>query len=154
VAVVTEPDVGAVAGQAGPEDPRHIVLADLAAQLLAGLAARAPAYEAAAASTPGALGAHLAALGRAKRSQAAALEPLARILGVPPAPAPPATAGPSPAWGILLGEAFQAERGIELIARELVRLAPDPAVRELAARAAADAKRDAAEVRKLYLRYT
>ena len=57
-------------------------------------------------------------------------------------------------WGATLGEAFQAERVLEGIARELAGLAPDPPVRALAARLVAAVSRDREEVRKLYLRYT
>ena len=83
------------------------------------------------------------------------LAPLIRVLGAP-APSAPALRPPEPpfAWGSILGEDFQGERELELIAKELARLAADPGMRGLAARLAAGAHRDGEEVRRLYLRYS
>jgi hypothetical protein len=76
-------------------------------------------------------------------------------LGVLPPPLPaPSPPGSPPAWGVILGEAFQAERALEGIARELAFLTADPAVGALATRLAARASRDGEEVRRLYLRYS
>jgi hypothetical protein len=55
---------------------------------------------------------------------------------------------------VILGEGFQGERALEWTGRELAALAPDPAVKALAARLVVDVVRDAEEVRKLYLRYS
>ena len=130
------------------------MVADLAARLAAGVAARARAYEVAAGQGEGALRGVLEGLGRAKHAEAADLAPLARALGVAAPPLPPETPpGAPPSWGVVLGEAFQAERGLEQMGRELAGLTPDPAVRALALRLAAAAGRDGAAVRRLYLRY-
>jgi hypothetical protein len=55
---------------------------------------------------------------------------------------------------VILGEAFQAERFLEEMGRELAGLTPDPAVRALALRLATAAARDGREVRRLYLQYS
>ena len=136
-------------------DPRRVMVADLAARIAAGLAGRVRAYEAAAGRAQGDLQRALADLGRAKHTQAADLAPLARALGVPSPVLPAATsAGTNPDWGVVLGEAFQDERTLEEMSRELALLTVDPAVQALSARLAAAAGRDGREVRKLYLRYT
>jgi hypothetical protein len=152
---MTESDSGPAPGRDLPADPRRLMLADLVARLAAGLAARARAYEAAAGEARGALRQALEGLARAKHAQAADLAPLGSALGVsqPALPAPFPAKTP-PGWGVILGEAFQAERDLEAIGRELAGLALDPAVKVLAARLAAGADRDGREVRKLYLRYT
>ena len=138
-----------------PDDPRRLLVADLAARLVAGLAGRAQAYEAAAGRASGDLRRGLEDLGRAKLAQAADLAPLARALGVSTSVLPlEAAAGTAPGWGVVLGEAFQAERTLQEIARELAGLTADRAVRALGARLAAAADRDGKEVRKLYLRYS
>ena len=136
-------------------DPRRLVLADLVARLAASVAGQARAYEAAAGQAEGALRHALEALTLAKRAQAADLTPLAQALEVsaPSAPPLPSTGG-SPAWGVILGEAFQAERALEEMGRELAGLTEEPADRALALRLATAAARDAAEVRRLYLRYS
>jgi hypothetical protein len=131
------------------------VLADLMARLVVGVATQARAYEAAAGQAEGALRLALEQLARAKHAQAANLAPLALALGVPGVslpPAPPPEAALS--WGVILGEAFQGERALEWTGRELAALAPDPALRALAARLTAGAGRDGEEVRGLYLRYS
>ena len=137
------------------DDPRRLVLADLAARLAAGMAGRARAYEAAAGRAEGPLRHALQELARVKHAQTADLTPLARTLGVsaPSAPPPPPAGGP-PAWGVILGEAFQAERSLEGMGRELAGLTPDPGVRALALRLASAAARDGEEVRRLYLQYS
>ena len=136
-------------------DPRELAVADLTARLAAGLARQARAYDAAAAEAEGALGQALAALGRAKHAQLAALTPLARALGISAqaamgAPPPGRPAG----WGVVLGEAFQGERALEGVGRELARLTVDQDVRATASRLAAAAAKDGGEVRKLYLQYS
>src|SRR6185295_10198615 len=68
----------------------------------------------------GALREALARLAQASLAQAAELVPLARALGVPPAPASPP--GVATSLGTTLGEAFQAERTMEWVSRELVGL--------------------------------
>jgi hypothetical protein len=141
-----------ILSQVTPDNPRRLVLADLVARLAAGLAARAGAYEAAAGRAAGALREALARLAQASHAQAVELRPLARALGVTPAPASPP--GGATSLGITLGEAFQAERTMEWESRELVGLAPDLATKALASRLAAQAARNAEEVRRLYLRYT
>ena len=136
-------------------DPRRLVLADLVARLAASVLALAGEYEAAAGRAQGPLGQTLEDLARAKDAQAADLAALASALGVPPPSAPRAAAPTFPlSWGVILGEAFQGERAIERIGRELGTLAADPLVKALAARLATGAARDGQAVRKLYLRYT
>ena len=61
---------------------------------------------------------------------------------------------PPPAWGVILGEAFQGERALERTARELAHLARDPPLKALADRLATGAGQQGREVRKLYLRYS
>jgi hypothetical protein len=129
------------------------VLADLVGRLAAGVTARGMAYEAAAGQAQGELREALDGLGRGKAAQAADLRPLARALGVPAPPAPPPP-GPARHWGVVLGEAFRGERDLERTSRDLAGLAEDPALKALAARLAGETARDAAEVRKLYLRYS
>ena len=137
------------------DDPRRLMVADLTARLAAGLAGQARAYEAATVQAEGALQRSLEDLGRAKHAQGAELAALARALGASTPPAPSETpAGTSPDWGVILGEAFQGERALEGMGRELASLTTDPAVRALALRLAAGAGRDGGEVRKLYLRYS
>jgi hypothetical protein len=152
---MTEPDAGLTPGDDLSDDPRRIGLADLVTRLAAGLATRARDYEAAAAPAGGALQQALEELARAKRAQAADVAPLGRAFGVAapvlPPPSPPVT---PLSWGVILGEAFQAERVLESIARELAILTTDPAIKALAMRLAAGAGRDRGEVRKLYLRYS
>ncbi|HEX2501979.1 MAG TPA: hypothetical protein VHO73_11020 [Methylomirabilota bacterium] len=151
---MTESDAGPVPGRDLPADPRRLVLADLVARLAAGLATRARDYEAAA-GQEGALRRPLQELARAKHAQLADLAPLCDALGAPRSALPtPALASPPLAWGVILGKAFQAERDLEGLGRELGGLAADPAIKALAARLAAGADRDGREVRRLYLRYT
>jgi hypothetical protein len=124
-------------------------------RLAAGLAARARAYEAAAERAEGELREALDQLARAKDAEALDLAPLARALGASVSPdVPPPPSGAPPAWGVILGEAFQGERELEATARELASLAPDSASKALAARLAVATARGAGKVRKLYLRYT
>jgi hypothetical protein len=138
-----------------PDGPRRLVMADLTGRLAAALALRVRAYEAAAGWAEGALRQALEDLGRAKHAQAADLAPLARALGVATThPDSETPAGAHPGWGVVLGAAFQDERALEAIARELAGLTEDPAVRALALRMASGAGRDGGEVRKLYLRYS
>ena len=131
------------------------MLADLVGRLVRSVTEGAGRYEAAARQAEGALRDALEALGRAKHAQAADLAPLARALGVPGLPAVPGppTSAP-PAWGVILGEAFQGERALERTARELSILAGDPALKALAGRLATGAAQQGREVRKLYLRYS
>jgi hypothetical protein len=152
---MTEPDTTSAAGSDAATDPRRLVLADLVARLAAGVATRAREYDAAAGQATGALRQGLEQLAHAKRAQAADLGPLARALGVPAPALPPASPPDSSiSWGVILGEGFQGERALEWTGRELAALAPDPAVKALAARLVVDVVRDAEEVRKLYLRYS
>ena len=131
------------------------MVADLAARLTVCMAEQARAYEAAAGQAEGSLRRALEDLGRAKHAQAADLAPLARALGVSPPATPRASPpGTSPGWGVVLGEAFQGERTLEEMGRELVGLTADPAVRALGLRLVGAAARDGGEVRKLYLRYS
>ena len=153
---MTTPDASPARPPVSADDPRRLGLADLAGRLIGGLAALARTYEAAAQHAHGALQQALGELARAKASQVAVLAPLARSLGVvggpPPAPVPvPET---PPAWGVILGEAFQAERTMEWGSRELAVLAEDPTIQALAILLATGLGRDLGEVRKLYLRYT
>jgi hypothetical protein len=150
-----EADTGPTSERDMTDDPQHLVLADLVARLGAGLATRARVYEAAAGEAEGPLREALEQLARTKHAQAADLAWLAGALGVAP-PSPPLLSPPrSPlAWGVILGEAFQGERALEGIGRELAGLTLDPAVRVLATRLAAGAGRDGREVRRLYLRYS
>ncbi len=152
---MTESEATVEAGREASSDPRRTVLADLVAHLAAGVMKQARDYETAAARADGHLRESLEVLGRRKHDQAADLLPLSRALGVPAPPAPPGTRPASaPSWGVALGEAFQGERTLESIGRELAVLAQEPALKASAARLAAGAARDGGEVRKLYLRYT
>ena len=92
-------------------------------------------------------------LDRAKQAEIAALAPLARDLGVTAA-APPAPSGPARPWGVVLGEAFQAERTLERVGRELAAVEGDPGTRALRPVSVLEIARDREEVRRLYLRYT
>ena len=155
VPVMTESDATSEAGRETSSDPRRIVLADLVAHLAAGVMTRTLGYAAAAAQADGHLRDVLEELVRRKHAQAADLLPLGRVLGVPTPSAPPAPPpSATPGWGTILGEAFQGERAVETIGRELAVLAREPALKALGARLAAGAARDGEEVRKLYLRYT
>ena len=137
------------------DDPRRLVLADLAARLAAGVAGQAHAYDAAAGRAEGPLRDALRELARGKHAQMADLMPLFRTLGVsaPLAPSAPTGGGP-PAWGVILGEAFQAERTLEEMGRGLAGLTSDPGAKALVLRLATAAVRDGGEVRRLYLRYS
>ena len=137
-----------------PDDPRRLVQADLVRQLLSGLVAQASAYERAASYAGGALRQSLVDLYRAMEAEIAELTPVARALGVTTPPAPSSPSGPERPWGVVLGEAFQAERALERVARELAAGAGDPAIRALSARLTSEIARDREEVRRLYLRYT
>jgi hypothetical protein len=55
---------------------------------------------------------------------------------------------------VALGQAFQAERTMEWVSRELAVLAEDPTIRALAALLTGQMALDREEVRKLYLRYS
>lgn len=137
------------------DDARRLALAELVGQFATGAAGLGRSYEAAARRAPEALQRALRDLVRSKAAQTALLAPLARALGglepPGPLPAPPEMGGE---WGVALGEAFQAERALELAGRQLAALAEDPGVQALAARLATGAARDREEVRKLYLRYS
>ena len=136
-------------------DPRQLAVADLTARLAARLTRQARAYDAAAGQAGGELRQALEDLGRAKQAQFDDLVPLARALGIStPAAASLTPAGVRAGWGIVLGEAFQGERALEAVGRELAGLAVDRDVRALATRLAAAAGRDGGMVRKLYLRYS
>ena len=136
-------------------DPRQVAVADLTARLAAGLARQARAYDAAAAQADGELRQALEDLGRAKQAQFAELTPLARALGISTsAAASVSPAGVRTGWGIVLGEAFQGERALKEVGRELAGLTVDRDVRALATRLAAAAGSDGGRVRKLYLRYS
>lgn len=138
-----------------PGDPRRLAVADLTTRLAAGLAGQARAYEAATGQAEGALRQALEDLGRAKHAQAADLALLARALGVStPSWQSRTPAGAPLGWGVILGEAFQGERALEEMGRELAGLTSDPPVRALALRLRAAAGRDGGEVRRLYLRYS
>jgi hypothetical protein len=137
------------------DDPRRVVQADLLARLLAALVTRARDYDAAAAQAAGALRQALEELARVKRAQLAALGPLAQNLGVhTPSPSSAAPTESRPEWGVILGQAFQDERTVEGLARDLAGLLPDPAGRALGAGVARGASQDRATVRGLYLRYS
>jgi hypothetical protein len=137
-----------------PDDPRRLVLADLVGRFAAATARQASRYEAAAGQAEGDLRQALLGLAQAKQLATRDLAPLARALGKSPPP-PPAPAPPSaPRWGAILGEAFQAERVLEGLGRELTGLTGDPGVTALGTRLTAEVLRDREEVRKLYLRYS
>ena len=152
---MTESDPLPPPGYDTADDPRRVVLADLVARLAAGVAAGARGYEAAASRAEGGLRHGLEALARAKHAEAAGLVPLARSLGVSAPLLPPPLPSRAPvSWGEILGEAFQAERVLEGVGRELAGLTSEPTVRALATRLIAGVSRDREEVRRLYLRYT
>jgi hypothetical protein len=149
---MTEPAAAPPPTAPVPDDPRRLVLADLVGGLVSGLMGQAAEYERAASSAAGALRQSLEDLYRAKQAEIAALAPLARDLGVTAAVPPPS--GPDRPWGVVLGEAFQAERTLERVVRELAAGAVDPGTRALSARLNSEIARDLGEVRRLYLRYT
>jgi hypothetical protein len=152
---MTEPDTTPAAGPDAGADPQRLVLADLVAGLVTGVATQARNYEVAARQAEGDLRQALDGLRRAKHAQAADLAPLARALEVRAPLVPPASPPDSArSWGVILGEAFQEERALEWTSRELAVLAEDVTVKAVAARLAAGAARDGREVRKLYLRYS
>ena len=150
---MTEPAAAPPPTAPVPDDPRRLVLAALVSGLVAGLMERAAAYERAARRVAGDLHQSLEDLYRAKQAEIAALALLAQDLGVT-ATAPPPPTGPDRPWGVVLGEAFQAERTLERVGRELAAGAGDPGTRALSARLTSEIARDRAEVRRLYLRYT
>ena len=152
---MTESDTTPAPGYDISNGPRRVVLADLVARLAAAIGRQARDYAVAAGQAEGALRHALQELAHAKHAQAADLAPLARALGVSaPSLPPPLPSGAPPSWGVILGEAFQAERVLEGIGRELTGLTADPTVRGLATRLAAAMARDREEVRRLYLRYS
>ena len=152
---MTESDALPLPGHDASDDPRRVVLADLVARLAAGVAAGARDYESAASHAQGGLRHGLEELARAKHAEADELTPLAQSLGVPaPILPPPRPLGAPVSWGKVLGEAFQAERVLEGVGRELAGLASEPPARALAARLVAAVSRDRGAVRRLYLRYT
>jgi hypothetical protein len=152
---MTESDPLPPPGYDTPDDPRRVVLADLVARLAAAVVAGARDYEAAATRAAGALRHGLEALARAKHAEAAELAPLARFLGVSaPVLPPPLPSGVPVSWGEILGKAFQAERVLEGVGRELAGLTSEPTVKVVATRLIAAVSRDREEVRRLYLRYT
>jgi hypothetical protein len=153
---MTQSDALPPPGYDTADDPRWVMVADLVGRLAAAVAAGARSYETAASRAEGDLRRGLEEIARAKHAEAADLAPLARALGVsaPVQPLSPPPLGGPPSWGETLGTAFQTERVLEGIARELAGLTPEPAVRALATRLVAAVSRDREEVRKLYLRYT
>jgi hypothetical protein len=152
---MTESDLLPPPGDDTADDPRRVVLADLVARLAAAVAAGARDYEAAATRAGGALRDGLESLARAKHAEAAELVPLARSLGLSaPLLPPPLPFGAPVSWGEILGAAFQAERVLEGVGRELAGLTSEPTVRALATRLITEVSRDREEVRRLYLRYT
>jgi hypothetical protein len=150
---MTEPAAPPEISAFAPDDPRRLVLADLVAQLAAGLREREAAYAGAAGRAEGALRTALEALQRAKAAQREALAPLARALGVPDAAPASRVDGPDH-WGAILGEAFQAERTLERITREVAAGVVDPPTRALMAGLAIQIARDRDAVRRLYVQYT
>jgi hypothetical protein len=149
---VTVSDAPPAPSNPEPDAARRLVLADLVAGFAAGLIARATDYERAATRAEGLLRHSLEDLAHAKHAEIAALAPLVRALGLTaPTAGPP---GPLRPWGVVLGEAFQAERTLGRAGRELAALEGDPATRALTTRLLADVGRDREEVRRLYLRYT
>jgi hypothetical protein len=150
---MTEPAAPPEISAFAPDDPRRLVLADLVAQLAAGLREREAAYAGAAGRAEGALRTALEALQRAKAAQREALAPLARALGVPDAAPASRVDGPDH-WGAILGEAFQGERTLERITREVAAGVVDPPTRALMAGLAIQIARDRDAVRRLYVQYT
>ena len=131
------------------------MLADLVAHLAAGVTKQARDYATAAARADGHLRESLEGLGRRKHDQAAtSCRSAAPWTCQRRRRRPRRVQRPPPSWGVTLGEAFQGERTLESIGRELAVLAQEPALKASAARLAAGAARDGGEVRKLYLRYT
>ena len=152
---MTESDPLPPSGYDTADDPRRVVLADLVARLAAAVAAGARDYEGAAIRAEGGLRHGLEELARAKHAEAAGLAPLARSLGVSVPLLPPLPPSEAPAsWGEILGKAFQSERVLEGVSRELAGLTSEPSLRALASRLIAAVSRDREEVRRLYLRYT
>jgi hypothetical protein len=155
VGVTIESGAGPARGDAVALDPRRLVLADLVTRLAVGVSRQAKVYEVAAKQAGGDLGQALANLARGKRRQATDLGALSQAIGSGPPPAPPPSPPAMPfSAGAALGEAFQAERALQGMARELAALATDPDVKALALRLAGAAGRDGEAVRKLYLRYS
>jgi hypothetical protein len=151
--VTTDPAALPELSAPAQDDPRRVVMADMVARLASGLSERAAAYESAAARADGALRSALEGLHRAKEAELEALGPLARALGIA-TPAWPGLSETPNHWGAILGEAFQAERILDRVTRELAAGAVEPPTRALMARLAADIARDREGVRRLYLQYT
>jgi hypothetical protein len=152
--VTIEPAAAVASPDALAEDPRRLVLAYLMSRFAAGLAAQAAEYAQAAVHAAGALRGSLQDLARAKEAELMALAPSAHALGVSTSiPDAPVDSPPRP-WGVVLGEAFQAERTLERVGRELAAGAWDASIRALAARLTSEIAQDREEVRRLYLRYT
>ena len=105
------------------------------------------------------LKAALTELAAGKAGHAAALEPLARALGAAPtSPTSVATAGAPRAAGdspaALFGEAFQGERALDVVYRELAALLAGPDLLPELPDLAAGAARARGRLRELYLRYS
>jgi hypothetical protein len=144
-----EPGVSPLA----PEDPRHVALADLVGRAAAMLARLAQLYEAASQAAVGDLRETLETLAREQERLAAEVAHVTGRLDAFPA-APPVAGPVPPRWGLVLGQAFEWERALELLGRELAVLAGETALGRLGARLAAAAARDGREIRRLYLRYS
>jgi hypothetical protein len=152
---MTMPGADPAVGPGLTADPRRLVLADLVGRLARGLAKTAAGYGGAASLATGLLRQVLERLGREAQAQRAEVGSVARALGTPATATDPGSEPAGlPGWGVLLGEAFQQERGLGRLAAELETLAPDPPLKALAARLAAKAAERAGEVRRLYLRYS
>jgi hypothetical protein len=150
----TRPGADPGRGPALAAAARRLALSDLVGRLAGGLAESAGRYKGAAGLATGPLRQALERLGRAAQAQRAEIASLARALGSPtPATQPDPLGGP-PAWGVILGEAFQQERSLGRLAGDLGTLASDPPLKALAARLATEASERAEEVRGLYLRYS
>jgi hypothetical protein len=138
--------------RAAPADPRRVALADLVGQAAATVRLLARHYAAASQHAEGALRDALEDLARRQETLASEIAPTAAALGVQDAP-PPGTMAIPPRWGVVLREAFEAERALESLGRELAVLAEADPLRALGARLAEAGARDRDEVRRLYLRY-
>jgi hypothetical protein len=134
-------------------DPRRVSLADVVGRVAALTAALARQYAAASEHADGALREALTALASRQEALTAEVAPLARALGVAPC-VPSAPAVEPNAWGPVFREAFEGERALEALGRDLAVLGGDPRLGAVGARLTAAAARDRAEVRRLYLRYS
>lgn len=140
--------------------PQLSAIGQLVAELWATTRALARWYEEAGARTRiEGLRAALEALAAGKAAQAGVLEPFVETVGRLGVPASPFAPPPVPATGPMergapFSMAFPAERALAVGYRELAALLPDTALFPALGSLAAQAARDQATLRRLYLQYS